>query len=319
MSWPEGATIGHLPMIYGPLGDYEAALRTARKGLESAKVNNDPLMEQRIDEHMGSIYLKLGKPEAALPYLRKSISLTPQTEATHLQVNALLSLGEAYTALGQFGKASATLEEGLATARRMGRPAAEAQALDLLGEFWLRRASFSKAKAYFEQSLAIAERIHLAEVTLAARRGLATLLIRTNHPEEAWRLLQPAIERMDALRGRIPTPDLRAHFVERNASAYEEAIEALSGIDQRQPKRGYDREALSVAERAKARVFLDLLSESKAKIRKGLSADQQRERQGLESQVSRRWRRWGRKIRSSTSGRRRKPRGNSRVGMSRCA
>lgn len=286
LSWPEGATIGHLPMIYGPLGDYDAALRTARQGLESARANNDPLMEQRIDEHIGSIYLKLGKPEAALPYLRKSISLTPQTEATHLHLNALLSLGEAYAALGQFGKASAKLEEGLAVARRMGRPAAEAQALHLLGDFWLRRAGFDKAKAYFEQSLAISDRIQLAEVSLAVRQGLARVSIATNRPEEAWRQLQPALERMDALRGRIPTPDLRTHFVERNASAYEDAIDALSELHQRQPMRGYDREALAVAERAKARTFLDLLNESKANIRKGLSVEQQRERQGLEWRVS---------------------------------
>lgn len=286
LSWPEGATIGHLPMIYGPLGDYEAALRNARQGLESADANHDPLMEQRIDEHLGNIYLKLGKPETALPYLRRSISLTSQTGAAHLHLNALLTLGEAYAAMGQYGKASAALEEGLAAARRMGRPAAEAQALDLLGEFWLRRAGFGKAQAYFERSLAIAERIHLAEVSLAARRGLARVSIRTNHSEEAWRQLQPALDRMDALRGRIPTPDLRAHFVERNASAYEEAIDALSGLDEREPRRGYDREALSVAERAKARTFLDLLGELKANIRKGLSAEEQREKQGLESKVS---------------------------------
>jgi len=89
LSHPEGATIGHLPMIYGPLGDYEAALRTARQGLESAYANQDPLMEQRIVEHIGTIYLRLGKPGAALPYLEKSISLTPQTKAMHLHLNAM--------------------------------------------------------------------------------------------------------------------------------------------------------------------------------------------------------------------------------------
>jgi tetratricopeptide (TPR) repeat protein len=88
LSHPEGATIGHLPMIYGPLGDYEAALRTARQGLESAYANHDPLMEQRIVEHVGTIYLRLGKPGQALPYLEKSISLTPQTKAMHLHLNA---------------------------------------------------------------------------------------------------------------------------------------------------------------------------------------------------------------------------------------
>jgi len=279
LTHPEGATIGHLPMIYGPLGDYEAALRTARQGLESAYANQDPLMEQRIVEHIGTIYLRLGKPEDALPYLEKSISLTPQTKAMHLHLNALLSLGEAYAGLGRTGKASASLEEGLATARKMGRPASEAQALDLLGEFWLQRNDLGKARTFFEQSLAIAERIRVPQLTLAAQRGLARVASRRNHPEEAWLHLKPALEAIESVRGRIPTPDLRAHFVEQNAAAYEEAIDALSRM-------GRDREALLAAERARARAFLDLLAESKANLRKGLTAEQERERQGLESKVS---------------------------------
>jgi tetratricopeptide (TPR) repeat protein len=116
LSWPEGATIGHLPMIYGALGDYEAALRTARQGLESAYANQDPLMEQRIVEHIGTIYLRLGKPARALPYLERSISLTPKTMSaptgTQLHLNALLSLGEAYAAVGRTGKALAPSRKG---------------------------------------------------------------------------------------------------------------------------------------------------------------------------------------------------------------
>ena len=279
MSHPEGATIGHLPMIYGPLGDYDAALRTARQGLESAYANQDPLMEQRIVEHIGTIYLRLGKPAEALPHLEKSISLTPQTKALHLHLNALLSLGEAYAGVGRTANALSSLEEGLTTARKMRRPASEAQALDLLGEFWLKRSDLTKAKPFFEQSLTIAERIRVPQLTLSARLGLARVASRTNHPEEAWLHLKPALDAIESVRARIPTPDLRAHFVTQNAAAYEEAIDALSALRR-------DRDALLVAERARARAFLDQLTESKANLRKGLTPEQERERQALESKVS---------------------------------
>jgi tetratricopeptide (TPR) repeat protein len=279
LSHPEGATIGHLPMIYGPLGDYDAALRTARQGLESAYANQDALMEQRIVEHIGTIYLRLGKPREALPYLEKSISLTPQTRALHLHLNALLSLGEAYAALARTGKAASSLEEGLATARKMGRPASEAQALDLLGEFWLKRNDLGNAKTHFEQGLEIAERIRVPQLTLAARRGLARVASRMNRPEETWLHLKPALEAIESVRGTIPTPDLRAHFVAQNAAAYEEAIDALSRL-------GREREALLMAERARGRALLDLLAESKSNLRKGLTAEQERERHALELKVS---------------------------------
>jgi hypothetical protein len=161
----------------------------------------------------------------------------------------------------------------------MERPASQAQALDLLGEFWLKRGDPDKAKTFFEQSLVIAERIRVPQLTLASRRGLALVANRMNHPEEEWLHLKPALEEIESVRGRIPTPDLRAHFVEQNAAAYEEAIDALSRM-------GRDREALLVAERARARAFLDLLAESKSNLRKGLTSEQERERQRLESKVS---------------------------------
>jgi CHAT domain-containing protein len=161
----------------------------------------------------------------------------------------------------------------------MERPASEAQALDLLGEFWLKRSDAEKAKTFFEQSLAIAERIRVPPLTLAARRGLALVANRNNRPEEEWLHLKPALEEIESVRGRIPTPDLRAHFVEQNAAAYEEAIDALSRM-------GRDREALLVAERARARAFLDLLTEAKSNLRKGLTSEQERERHRLESKVS---------------------------------
>jgi len=193
----------------------------------------------------------------------------------------------------------------------MGRPASEAQALDLLGEFWLKRNDLGKAGSFFEQSLVIAERIRVPQLTLAARRGLARVASRRNHPEEAWLHLKPALEAIESVRGRIPTPDLRAHFVEQNAAAYEEAIDALSSM-------GRSREALLVAERARARVFLDLLAESKSNLRKGLTSEQERERQGLESKVSQALQRSQRMIRRKTGSWCPKPKRSSRHGMNRC-
>lgn len=51
-------------------------------------------------------------------------------------------------------------------------------------------------------------------------------------------------------------------------------ISLLSRLHEQEPEKGYDQRAFLYAERARARAFLDTLGESKAGIRKGLSAEQ---------------------------------------------
>jgi CHAT domain-containing protein len=124
------------------------------------------------------------------------------------------------------------------------------------------------------------------EITLAAHHGLGETCAAKGDDLESLRHLQLAIEAIESLRGRIPTPELKADFVQQNWKAYEDAIYVLSRLHHRDPDKGFDRQAFYYAEKGRARSFLDLLAESRARITKGLTAAQQQQEASLFAELS---------------------------------
>ena len=110
--------------------------------------------------------------------------------------------------------------------------------------------------------------------------GLAETALRSGDHRRVYEVLLPAIDRMESMRSRIPAPELRTSFVERNAQVFELAIDALARL-------GRARDAFTLAEQARARSFLDLLAQNRSDARPGLTEDQARQQRRLESKFSR--------------------------------
>src|SRR5262249_59962615 len=73
----------------------------------------------------------------------------------------------------------------------------------------------------------------------------------------------------EAVRGRLPSEDLRAAYLATKHRTYELEVDVLMDLDRKQPGAGYDRAALEASERARARTLLDLLAESGVDLEAG--------------------------------------------------
>ena len=132
----------------------------------------------------------------------------------------------------------------------------------------------------------MAERSGIAEIILAAREGLAQICLRRGTYAQALQHLRAAVETVESLRARIPTPELRSTFVQQNSRVYEAIVDVLSRLHARDPAAGYDRHAFAFRERGRARGFLDSLAESKASVTKGLTTEQVRRQNQLHAELS---------------------------------
>src|SRR5260370_4717592 len=155
-----------------------------------------------------------------------------------------------------------------------------------LGRSHLDKGRLAQSEAYFRQSLALAQRSGIPEVILAARDGLAQTCLRRGQHAQSLQHLQAAVETIESLRARIPTPELRSSFVQQNSRVYEAILDVLSRMHARDPAAGYDRQAFAYLERGRARGFLDSLAESKASVTKGLSTEQLRRQNQLHAELS---------------------------------
>jgi CHAT domain-containing protein/Tfp pilus assembly protein PilF len=281
-----GAGIGNIGIIHALLGDYPTALRYTAQSYRSGIEHEDIGEQQRNDLVFGDLYLRMREPRKALPYLQEALALHETVGTVPFQIEAKVGIAVAWRRLLQPGRALPYLQEALATAREKQLSDSQANALVEMGWSYLDLNELDRAGTEFQQSLEITERAGFPELIVDAHRGLAEIARRKQQYRGALQHLEGAIDRIETVRGRIPTPELQTGFVRENSRLYEDAVYILSLLHNRDPKRAYDRQAFAYSERGRARVFLDLMADSKVKVAKGLTPDQMRDREALARALS---------------------------------
>jgi CHAT domain-containing protein len=285
MSWQAGAGRGMLGMHYASLGDYQTARGYFEGSLASARRVNDPAEVWRNLYSLGDLYLRMDRPGDALEVLKQGNAL--QDESLPLFVTKTsLNLGRAYLRLGKPSEALAHLEEAIHRARSEEHKRYEAESLAALGDVHLYLRHFNEAARFYQDALNIAEPSGLADMIVAAREGLGGAATRQGGHQEAVHQFEQAIATLESVRSRVPDPGSRTGLVQQHAALYEQIVASLYALHVRSPTAGYDRKAFDFAERGRARSFLESLSEARAHVSKGLSAEQSRQQTNLELATS---------------------------------
>ena len=94
-----------------------------------------------------------------------------------------------------------------------------------------------------------------------------------NNLTEALNDIESSLKIIENLRTKIASPELRSSYFATVQNYYEFYIDLLMQLHKTNPKSGYDTKALEASERSRARSLLELLQESNANIREGISPD----------------------------------------------
>lgn len=92
-------------------------------------------------------------------------------------------------------------------------------------------------------------------------------------PIEALKKINAAIKIVERLRKNSQDDDLRTSYFAQFQHPYALKIDLLMQLHQQQPQKGYDKQAMETSDRARARSLIELLTESRADIRKGVGDD----------------------------------------------
>jgi CHAT domain-containing protein/Tfp pilus assembly protein PilF len=276
------------------LGNYMRSL----KAFEQARRLFDPL-EAIADKHIllrktADAYLALNLyPEALAAYREVNALLKEAGMADH-QARALWGMGATLVAQSQFDEASSALAEAAALFAAAGNTpmlcsvmleqaalhdaqgereqafSMAKQALALVeGEAWpvqhlyasLRVADLllpdtSAAEPYLLSAQGLADALNLPAVSYRVHSRLGHLRRLQGRDREAQMHLDSALAQIEQLRGHLAQEALRTSFLRDKTAAYEDLIELhLSRGDAESL-----RQAFSVAERAKSRTLVDLLT-----------------------------------------------------------
>lgn len=294
----------HLGYVCDDLADKQDALQHYEETLKIARRLRLPGYEADALNSLGLVYFSLGDQERASDYWQRSVDLSRKNRFTAREGLALNNL-----ALLHEKSDPVLAREYYQRARDLGREVgnAEIQALALNNLAFLEVQTGDPARAIelsrealkldvpniafmAHHSLGVALR-KLKDLD-GSRRELETALDLSRQRQDRVResLIVPALARtlreqgdlhgvldvlksgiavVESIRTEVVEEDLRARFLASRQDVYGLLIETLMALDEAEPGRGYDAEALRASEQARARSLLDILGEAGADLRQG--------------------------------------------------
>ncbi len=229
-------------------GRYGEALQQYDEALRLCRSRGDRRGEARILNNKGTCLLLSGETEEAVRLLENTLALT----------------GE----IGTPGKTEAYVRRDLGLC------------LSSLGEW-------ERAEVELDRAGEMARRMDLPGIPADVARGKAVIAIGRGEKKEALRLLREAIEIREGIRGRLAgAARVQSRRFGRSSALYEETVHLLYRMHRDDPGAGHDRTAFDIAQRAKARSFLDRMAESDFELpARADSAFRRRERE-LEERIA---------------------------------
>ena len=275
----EGQSLNNLGNAYDSLGDYSKAIEYYKQSLEIAREIKNRTGEGSSLNNLGIIYYSLKDYSKAIEYYKQSLEIAREIKDRTREGSSLNNLGNAYYALGMHLKAVEYHRQSLAIAREIKDRKGEGSSLINLGYVYNSLGDYSKAIEYHKQGLAIAREIkdrsgegislnnlgvalinasQLIEAAsrLLASQGISRLaLINAGRLAEAEAALRNSIEVSESLRVNL-TDSQKVSIFDTQRNAYNNLQRAL--IAQKKVT-----QALEVAERGRARAFVELLAQNR--------------------------------------------------------
>ena len=273
-------------LIFQATGDYDRAHEQYKLALGIRREAGNKSGEGVCLNNIGILLQAQKKYAESIPPLEESLRRAREGGEKKSIGNRLNNLAVASGMLGRFDEALARSEESLEIARGIGDREGEILALRSKGLFCLKRNENGRAVALFEEALRLAEASGLPKHSWQIQSCLGEVHENLGDLEKAAASYLKSIEMAESLRGRLQSGEQKAGFLGSAMEVYEKAVNVLYALHQRNPQAGYDRDCLAVAEKAKARAFLDGLEEARVDLRAGLTADQREEEGSISLRIA---------------------------------
>lgn len=247
-----GYLISNLAALRSYTGRIDEAVELMRQSLASARALRDSGSMVYAHNSLAEYYLKANNLTAAREQVERSLALNARSPAIY-EVIALIDLGLIAMAEGDPDSAAATFDRALAPAVRGGFAFERFRVLAAQVRLAVGRKDRAAARRLVALAQTVADSLGApeAELDVLSLQGSVAELERR---PEAPRFFLEGIRFLESWRGRLAMGDLRLGITEPKWGVYEGAIRTLF-------ERGDTAAAFEVAERARARMLLEVIAE----------------------------------------------------------
>lgn len=280
--------------IYLQRGEMQAAFEAYERAMGLTEMQPHDVMIGFVETDLARLYHRLGAGAQAQDMLARANAFWAANPYLLGQLTTLVEQGRIESDTGELTQAAATYEKGLALARDasmkretvfcllgLGRSEGERGAARLMeaselattiheddalaqihtaqGDLALRGGDTAGARQDYQQALEVASRSFDHTEAVRALGGLAHAEFEQGENATARQHIEQALDGIESTRQSIPPGSLQTGYFSSWHSYYTLAIRVLMRMAVQNPGAGYAREALTTAERGRARLLLDEL------------------------------------------------------------
>ncbi|MBD2215642.1 CHAT domain-containing protein [Calothrix sp. FACHB-1219] len=249
----EGQALGNLGNAYYALGDYPTAIDYEQQSLAIAKEIKNRLGEGTVLGNLGNAYYALGDYPTAIDYQQQRLAIAREIKDRLGEGQVLGNLGIAYYALGDYPTAIEYYEQSLAIAKQIKDRLGESQALGNLGNAYISLGDYPKAIDYQQQRLAIAKEIKDKLGEGQSLNNLGYAFYKQGNLSAAEKTLYEGIQVYESLRGKKLADTNKISLFDTQSNTYRTLQQVLIAQNKTDA-------ALEIAERGRARAFVELLA-----------------------------------------------------------
>lgn len=248
----ELGTLVSFGFAYRTLGRHTKAQEFYDRALQMAREMGSPIHEAVALSGLGSLYLESGQLSQAEQTLQQALALHRKLGSRRTEIGTLKQLGRVYAQQNRTPEALQMLQTGLTVAQQLKLQPEEAEFLTELGKVSLDRRDFNPAEQYLKPAIVLAQKLGNNGTAGKALTLLGAVHLHKQQSAAAIPPLTQAAQIWESQRPGLTDFD-RVSLFETQKATYELLQTAL--VLHQQPEA-----ALEVAERGRARAFVELLA-----------------------------------------------------------
>ena len=265
-------TLTAIGFIHRLQGNYAQALEYYQKGMTIFEALGNKAGIAGTLNNLGAVHRLQGNNTQAVEYFQKSLAMMETIGDQAGIASALNNIGLIYGLQNNYAQALEHLQKSLAMSETLGNKAGIADTLNNIGEVYVKQGRHSQALDFAERASTLARRIGDPDTLRQARLTSGAAYRALEEPVRARAAFEEAITTTEAMRVSVAGGEVeQQRFFASRVSPYHAMADLLIA-------EGRPAEALTFAERAKARVLLDVLQTGRANIAKA-RGDAEREQE----------------------------------------
>jgi tetratricopeptide (TPR) repeat protein len=248
----EANSLGNLGNCYNDLSDYARAILCSEWSLAIEREIGNRAGEAANLNNLGVCYHSLLDYARATDYHEQALAIRRAIGDRAGEAMSLGNLGNCRYGLSDYTRAIDYHGQALTIFIEVSNRAGEAASLDNLGNCYDGLSDYARAIDYYDQALTLTTELGTADLMRRIHRDLGYTYRAMGEWEKAAEHYQAAIAIVESIRGNVDDEALRQSYLEGVRTLYQEYLSLLLEL-------GRKSETLLVAERLRARTFLDSL------------------------------------------------------------